>query len=394
MISPFQPIRNLRIKRFRSLLWADIALTNPVFIVGKNGAGKSNVLAALEFMASCMTMPLASVFEQHGGIETVRYRTGSRSRPGNFGLRMDFTLPDGTEGWYAFEIKAKPDYQFEVVREQCSAGTASFDRSGNDAKVSLKGVAPRVTGEALLLPLLGGTAEFQPVVKLAEGIRVFSIEPRRIQELQEPDAGLALKKDGSNLASVLRNLSESAQARLCELLSGVVTGVTKVSTVKHGNRLTLKFTQAWQTDAGEETITHEAFAMSDGTMRLVGILSTFLQTNRPAVIAIEEPEATIHPEALSILLDLIRGFSSRTQIIVTTHSPDLLESKWIAPENIRVVTWQKGVTQVLGLSAAGTESLRQHLMGAGEMMRTEGLRPEPLFENVNPEQAELFSKLP
>jgi predicted ATPase len=394
MISSFQPIRSLRIKRFRSLLWANVELTNPLFIVGKNGAGKSNVLAALEFLASCMTMPLASVFEQHGGIETVRYRTGSRSRPGNFGLRLDFTLPNAVKGWYAFEIKAKPDYQFEVVREQCVAGTASFDRQAETVKHSIPGVAPRVTPEALLLPLLGGSAEFQAVVKLAEGIRVFSIEPRRIQELQEPDAGLSLKRDGSNLASVLRGMSDAALNRLCDLLSGVVPGVTRVAAVKHGNRLTLKFTQTWQTDAGEEEITHEAFAMSDGTMRLVGILGTFLQSTRPAVVAIEEPEATIHPEALVTLLDLIRGFSSKTQVVVTTHSPELLDCKWIQPENIRIVTWQKGVTQVLPLEAAGTETLRQHLMGPGEMMRTEGLRPAPLFDEISLVQGELFSSLP
>jgi predicted ATPase len=75
MISSFQPIRRIRLKRFRSLLWADVELTNPLFIVGKNGAGKSNFLKALEFLASSMSLPLESVFQLHGGIETVRYRT-------------------------------------------------------------------------------------------------------------------------------------------------------------------------------------------------------------------------------------------------------------------------------------------------------------------------------
>ena len=132
--------------------------------------------------------------------------------------------------------------------------------------------------------------------------------------------------------------------------------------------------------------------MSDGTMRLAGILGAFLQSSRPPVIALEEPESIIHPEALSALLDLIRGFSRDSQVIVTTHSPDLLDCKWLEPENIRVATWSEGVTRIQNLSVAGAETLRQHLMGAGEMMRTEGLQPGKLFHE-NPEQADFFSRI-
>ncbi|MDB6116427.1 MAG: Recombination protein [Verrucomicrobiaceae bacterium] len=395
MISNFQPIRRLRLKRFRSLLWADVELTNPLFVVGKNGAGKSNFLKALEFLASSMTLPLESVFQLHGGIETVRYRTGSRSRPGHFGIRVDFSLPGGDQGWYAFEIKAMPDYNFQVVREQCVAGLASFNREGQSLQVSVGGITPRVLEDALILPLLGGTQEFQPVVDLLGGIQVFSLEPRLIQELQKPDAGLSLKGDGSNLASVLKSMSDATLDRLCQLLGSVVPAVTRVVPVKHGKSLTLKFTQTWRTEGGgEDEISHEAFAMSDGTMRLVGILGAFLQSARPSVIALEEPESTIHPEALSTLLDLIQGFSSDSQVIVTTHSPDLLDCKWIEPENIRVATWNNGVTRIEKLDTASTQTLKQHLMGAGEMMRTEGLQSAELFEEINPEQAELFSKIP
>ncbi len=395
MKSDFLPITRLRLKRFRSLLWADIPLTNPLFIVGKNGAGKSNFLKALEFLSSCVSMPLESVFQMHGGLETMRFRTSGRSRPGNFGMRVDFRLPSGTEGWYAFEIKAMTGYKFEVVKEQCSAGPHSFTRSGGGITLSAAGITPGVTNESLLLPLLGGTPEFRPVKELLGDIAVFSLEPRIIQEMQDPDAGLSLKSDGSNLSSVLQNMWEPALRRLCQLLGSVVPGVSEVAPLKHGRKLTVRFKQTWGGDSDQqEESSHEAFAMSDGTMRVLGILTAFLQNARPKVIALEEPESTIHPEALAALLDLIRGFADRSQIIVTTHSPDLLESRWIEPENIRVASWSKGVTQILPLGQASAASLKQHLMGAGEMMRTEGLRPEELFEPLNPEQGELFSKLP
>lgn len=393
MTSSFLPIRRIRLKRFRSYLWADVELANPLFLVGKNGAGKSNFLKALEFLAASMSLPLESVFQLHGGIETVRYRTSSRSRPGNFGMRVDFALPNGEEGFYVFEIKAMAGFQFKVVREQCVAGEFNFDREGNELKLNLPGVTPRVVDDALLLPLLGGAKEFEAVVKMLGGIQVFSLEPRMIQELQKPDAGLALKGDGSNLASVLKTLSDEAQQRLCQLLGQVVPGVTGVSTLQRSKSLTLKFTQAWKNGSGDEEISHEAFSMSDGTMRITGILCAFLQNHKPSIIAIEEPESTIHPEALGSLLELIRGFSRNTQIIVTTHSPDLLDCKWIEAENLKIVVWKEGVTRILRLHPSSEETLKQHLMGAGEMLRTEGLQPEEIFEKLNPEQSDFYAKL-
>ena len=134
MKSDFLAITRIRLRRFRSLLWADIALTNPLFIVGKNGSGKSNFLKALEFIAQCVSMPLESVFQLHGGLETMRFRPGGRSRPGNFGIRVDFVLPNGESGWYAFEIKAMPPYKFEVLKEQCVSGSHSFSRTGEEAQ--------------------------------------------------------------------------------------------------------------------------------------------------------------------------------------------------------------------------------------------------------------------
>ena len=395
MKSDFLPITRLRLKRFRSLLWADIPLTNPLFIVGKNGAGKSNFLKALEFLSSCASLPLESVFQLHGGLETMRFRTSGRNRPGNFGMRVDFKLPSGVEGWYAFEIKAMTGYKFEVVKEQCSAGPHSFNRAGGELTLSAAGITPGVTPESLVLPLLGGTPEFKPVKDLLGSIAVFSLEPRIIQEMQDPDAGLSLKSDGSNLSSVLQNMREPAIRRLCLLLGSVVPGISEVTPLKHGKKLTLRFKQTWNNESAHpDESSHEAFAMSDGTLRVLGILTAFLQNERPKVIALEEPESTIHPEALAALLDLIRGFADKSQIILTTHSPDLLESEWIGPENIRVASWNKGVTQILPLGQASTATLKQHLMGAGEMMRTEGLQPADLFENLNLEQGELFSKLP
>lgn len=410
MRSEFLPIKKLWLRRFRSILAAEVCFENPLFLVGRNGAGKSNVLKALEFVSECMTTPLGTVFQNQGGIEAVRYRSGTQSRPGNVAMRVDFEFTNGTPatGWYAFEIRAKEGYEFEVLREKCVVHLAGqrheFDRSNKILLTGVPGIEPVVDPQALLLPLIGGTPQFAPVTKGLAGIRVFSLQPKAIQELQDPDSGMSLKSDGSNLASVLKALSkeEGKLERLCELLRTVVPGTATVRPIKHGKKLSLEFRQEWGGDgpvgksgsSSKHSVAHEAFSMSDGTLRTLGILTAFLQKNRPTLVGLEEPEATVHPEALASTMEMIRSFSRNTQVLVTTHSPDLIDAKWVEPHNLRIVSWEQGVTQVLPLEDSAVAALQQHLMGAGELLRSNALQPVDFFADLKVGQLELFADSP
>ena len=95
---------------------------------------------------------------------------------------------------------------------------------------------------------------------------------------------------------------------------------------KHGNKLSLEFTQEW---GEKKRLKFEAFSMSDGTLRALGLLTAVYQSSAPSLIAIEEPEATIHPGALGAILDILRAATQKMQVVVTTHSPELLDAKWI-----------------------------------------------------------------
>jgi predicted ATPase len=94
-------------------------------------------------------------------------------------------------------------------------------------------------------------------------------------------------------------------------------------------------------------------------------------------MAIEEPEATIHPGALGVILDVLRHASKRTQVIVTTHSPEVLDADWLEDRHIRIVSWQQGTTRVMSLDVRSREALRQHLMSAGELLRSNALEGTP-----------------
>jgi predicted ATPase len=146
-----------------------------------------------------------------------------------------------------------PNYGFKVVREQCriedSGGKASwFDRQENDFRTNVSGLSPSLDPSSLALPLVDGHARFSPVLRTLSAIRVHAIEPVRLREMQDPDSGTILRPDGSNTASVLQEIERQAPedlARICEILKTIVPNTTKVHSKKHGNKLSLEFTQEW-----------------------------------------------------------------------------------------------------------------------------------------------------
>ena len=68
---------------------------------------------------------------------------------------------------------------------------------------------------------------------------------------------------------------------------------------------------------------------------------------------------------------------SGTQLIVTTHSPDVLDADWLEDQHIRMVTWHDGATRVMPVSVGSREALREHLMSAGELLRSNALQGMP-----------------
>lgn len=385
------PITKLIIKRFRSFPRATLTFDNPLFVVGRNGSGKSNLSDVFSFVSEAMSSPLQAVFDRRGGIGSVRNRSsGQQSFPPNLGLAFEFGSSNGIEGGrFAFEVKALPNYAYCIVREQCLVRKKDgarwwFDRT-DKWKSNVEGLTPALEPSALALPLVGGDERFAPVFKVLGAMRVYSIEPSKLREMQDPDSGIALKPDGSNAASVLQELlrgkdTVAAKAEINRILESIVPATKAVSPKKHGNKLSMSFSQEW---GANKKLTFDAFNMSDGTLRSLGLIMAVFQKPSPSVLVIEEPEATIHPGALGAVLDLIRKATKTMQVIVTTHSPDLLNAKWITDANLRIVSWQEGASYLLPPSEATREAMRQHLMGAGELLRSNALHADELFTHAD-----------
>ncbi len=392
-------IKRLTLKRFRSIPSESITFDNPTVFVGRNGSGKSNVVSVFSFLAEAMAAPLQAVFDKAGGISAVRNRSSGTSYPPNLGLRVDFGRLNGRagSGSYAFEVRALPNYGFSVVREQCSvSGEAGarwwFDRVGTAFNSNVNGMRPSLDAASLSLPLVGGEAKFAPVLRTLAAMRVYAIEPGKLSQMQEPDSGTSLKPDGSNVTSVLKEIERQSEVdfqRISEILATIVPNTTRVQVKKHGKNLSLEFTQEW---GDQKRLKFEGFSMSDGTLRAIGLLAAVFQRPVPSLIAVEEPEATIHPGALESVLDLLRHAAKHMQVVITTHSPELLDAKWITDRHLRIVEWTEGATRVAPVSEPTRQALRNHLMGAGELLRSNALDPAPLFEDQL-EQRNLFEDL-
>ncbi|MFC5667407.1 AAA family ATPase [Kitasatospora misakiensis] len=121
----------------------------------------------------------------------------------------------------------------------------------------------------------------------------------------------------------------------------------------------------------------QAHSVSDGTLRALGVLvSLFAGTGQTlSTVGIEEPESALHPAAAGVLLDALRDASERRQVIVTSHSPDLLDRSDFDLSELRAVRSVGGETRIGQLDAAGALALREGLYTPGELLRSDQLLP-------------------
>lgn len=383
-VPPF--IRRVRLKNYKSIGACDVQLGPLTFLVGPNGAGKSNFLDALRFTADALRTSLDHALRERGGFLNVRRR--GMERPKHFGIRLDLTLPGGDMGWYGFEIAAAQDAAYTVKQEQCVAPGAHFTHQEGQV-ISSFATPPAASPDRLYLVNASGLPGFRPIYDALSKMGFYNLNPNRIRDLQDSDRGDLLARDGGNIASVIAWLSRedpASKQRLDEYLSKVSPGLQRVLPQVLGPKATLSFRQA-TTDANRFW-DFLASDMSDGTLRAVGVLAALFQ--RLPLIGIEEPELALHPAAAGVLHDALREASARTQVVVTSHSPDLLDNKDINPAELLSVIWEGNETRIGPLDEAGRTTLRDHLYTPGELLRMGKLEPDQSAGRLEPEKLELF----
>jgi predicted ATPase len=371
------------LRNYKSIATCDVALGPLTYLVGPNGSGKSNFVDALHLVRDALSGSLDNALNERGGLSEVRRR--SSAHPTHFGMRLEFRLRDGRPGHYAFNIGALSRGGYEVQTEECvldGIGKGPYFRLERGAlQASSEATFPVVTPDRLALASASGLAVFRPVFDALTAMGFYNLNPKLIRELQKPQDGRLLKPAGENIASVIGHLERTAPAAVAviqEYLQSVVPMVHGVERRAIGPMETLEFRQ--EMAGAKHPWRFLAQNMSDGTLRALGVLTALFQGNQdysPTVIGIEEPETALHPGASAALREALQRASEQTQVIVTSHSPDLLDDLSLSADALLAVASVGGETRIAALDVASRTALMDRLFTAGELLRLSQLAPDP-----------------
>ncbi|MCY4654358.1 MAG: AAA family ATPase, partial [Dehalococcoidia bacterium] len=203
------------------------------------------------------------------------------------------------------------------------------------------------------------------------GMRFYHIFPNTIREPQRLSNTLTLEEDAANLASVIRGLDRvgaPVMARFRKELGLLMPRVSDIRVEPVGGYLVVKLKR--DTIAGDPWI--DLSMESDGAIRLLGLVVALYQQPYLPVIGIEEPELTAHPDAQAVLADMINEAARRSQVIVTTHSPDLIDflTNYRTTESLRIVELAGEVTTVRRIADKRAKAVKKRLFSPGELYRT------------------------
>jgi predicted ATPase len=393
-MTPF--LREITIANYKSIANCSVRLQPVSILVGPNGAGKSNFIDALRIVSEGLQTTLEHAIRQRGGIKEVRRRSGGH--PTHFSIEMLLDL-DGRGASFAFRVGALANGGFKIQSEKASIDGGEPQPShytvvdGNLVEKSADvAVAAKIFPDRLFLTTLSAVSPFRRLFEALSGIASYNINPAAIREPQPQDSGDALRRDGGNIASVIRRLEQDDPAslgRIEDYLRRIVPGIEGVNFRALGPIQALEFRQ--RVAGAKDPWRFFALNMSDGTLRSVGVLTALFQGSAdrraaPALVAIEEPESTIHPGAAAVLMDAVIEAARRQQVIVTTHSPDLLDHPRVESDSILTVANHDGITVITPIGEAARSAIRTNLFTAGELLRQDQLHPA----SAAPDQAELF----
>lgn len=322
-------IRRIQVSNFRSL-GEDVSIELGLLtvLVGVNASGKSNVADVLQFVADCLRDGLEVAVARRHGFAGIARSEGGRMR--DVSIRIEVEGGDGHEAW-----------EFALRSADNEFGYAVFHKEGTLSR---------------------------PLTDELEKIAIYKIFPNRLREAQRPDFTHPMREHGENWASVFRRLPrETTGLELLAALGRITGDIDDYRVSSVGGYLIPEFRH---TSPDGTSSWRGAVQESDGTLRVAGILTALLQEPPLTLIGIEEPEQTIHPGALGILLDYIREASQRGQVLLTTHSSDLLDLLNI--DEIRVVEREGGTTTVSAVEESQRILVEKRLASPSEIVFSDG----------------------
>ena len=385
-------ITRVRVKNFRSIADADVELGPLTVLVGRNGSGKSAFIDALRFVRDATQIGLDLAVERRAGLQVMKHHFSI----GEVFIAFDFEFViENKKSQYGFSLTTS-NQNIYVSSEYCKVA-ADFPKENSEFSVK-SGRLVNISDEtlstvknyqtdlqiehmSLALPIMAAVSRNFSLVRDALDGNYYTEFSRGLWIPQTPLPNDEMKDMGINFASVLQKLARTdAIIPVNNALSRIVSDIKSLRCIELGDFLLPQVEHEYVNDGHKNTIWRDLGQESAGTVRASALLVALKQIISPqkrmSPLAIEEPEIALHPGALAVMADEIREAASSRQIIITTQSPDLI-SRFRA-EELRVVERVNGATQIGRLDETQREVIERELFSAGDLLRIEGLRPEPV----------------
>ncbi len=361
-------IELLRVKNYRALRDIELKQLKPLSVfLGANGSGKSTLFDVFAFLAECFTDGLRRAWNKRGGLKELRTRGSDgpiefelkyREEPGTPIITYHLSINEDGEGpfveteWLQWRrgSRGKP-VRFLNFREGRGTIIAGETPHEADKRINEHFDDPSV----LAVSMLGQLARHPRVSALRRFITdwhlsYLSKNATRMATNDTPQKRLS--QIGDNLPNVIQYLHERHPERLEKIISSLSNQVPRLEKVDtelmmDGRRL-LKIK-----DAPFEQPVLAKFA-SDGTLKLLSYLTLFHNPQPPQLIGIEEPENYLHPRLLTGLVGEFLEALMFSQLIITTHSPRLVnelraEEVWVLYRDEQGFTVCKRASEMLGI---------------------------------------------
>lgn len=372
-------ITRIQVQGYRSLEKVTVHLTPLIVLVGPNGSGKSSFADVFVFLQQCLLVSPEAAMEERGGTTQLKTRTGFRLDTLSIDIDLESRAPGLFRGNYFVEFNMR-GRRFSITKETCA-----MVLSGENTPFSYKvergrwqessiGVRPTLAPNRLALPLLSGTKPFAPMYQMLTETICYDLALNSLRRPQDDLTPGRLAADGSNAAILLKQIqaeSPETAERVFAVMQRIMPNIQKIQAKRSGQQWTIEVTEEFS--RGRE-INLEAISLSEGTLRLLGLLLALYALTPPSLLIMEEPEATLHPGAAAVLADVLQEAALRTQILITTHSPDLLAQ--FPVDSLRAVERIEGVTTIGPIASQQRQAVEKRLFTAGDIHRLEGLQPE------------------
>ena len=375
---------SVHLENWRNFVRVDLPLQKRVFLVGPNASGKSNFLDVFRFLHDLVSVGggFQEAVERRNGISSIRALAGRY--PSDVVIHVEISADGAAEPLWRYELSFAQDKQRTPVIKHEAAyrqGTQVFSPRPDDDD--------RRDPERLKQTYLEQTNANQPFREIAQlftAIEYLHIVPQLVRDTERYVARERDPFGGDFLEQIVSTPKTTRNARLRRIEEALRVAVPQLSGIEtdrdskgrphiRGKYQHWRPTGAWQTED----------QFSDGTLRLMGLLWASLDGSGPLLL--EEPELSLHPAVVRFLPQMFARLQRKTrrQIMLSTHSPDLLADAGIGLDEVFLLAPSKEGTKI---SAAGAFRDVVALLDSGLSMAEAVL---PKTEPMGTEQLPLFA---